>query len=559
MLKQGLIALVTTVLAMAPVCVQAQAQRTGDPAYDTIHQFYAARDFKPVWTGGQHFNRRAMELPGMLQLAATHGIDPQTYGVDRMEALLADAAQAPKDAEAWYQAEIFWTYDLWRYASDLAGQTVDAETLAHIVDGNVGDRLNALAPVSPLYSAMQVRLAELDALELAAAETTRAGGVVEAPALIAFNKQAFKPGMSAPAVPILRMRMKSYGAVPLPEGTTQAQAELYDENLSQAVQKFQSEYGLKSDGVIGPVTLQILNRSRSAERRQIIANMQRLREPHRRVREARRIEVSIARYLLTAFENGKGVLSMPVVVGQPRRQTISFRTEITGVRLNPTWTVPKTIRNEDFIPQLTKDPARLVRRHGLKFSANGRSFDPTQIDWSQVTPREMAQVTMWTPAGDGNPLGFYRVIMDNPYDIYLHDTNHRELFAGTMRALSSGCVRVENPQQLTDFILSGKQGWTPQKTREKLKDGQTLDVIIENKIPIYLDYMTAWLNDRGHLVLGHDIYALDKPRYDLLVNNVLTTQRNAQKLLNEAARILQPELKEARSDPFLQEPQTTIH
>lgn len=543
--------LVTWLCAVLLLAAPVRAQANDAPA-DIIHQFYAAREFKPVWTDSDRFLNPAEKMPEILEGAALHGLDPQTYGVTRMQTVLKD--DLPVGQNAWHQAEVFWTYNVWRYASDLLGQKLDADMLADLVDGDgkdIAQHLDALAPNTPLYSAMRDRLKQIDAEDKAAAEAAKAGNPVVAPELIKFSKSAFKPGMSAPSVPLLRARMAEYGAPALPADATPDAANLYDEELAKAVAAFQLDYGLKSDGVIGAVTLGILNRSHFEERRQLVANMQRMREPHRRWREDRRIEVSIARFMLTAIENGKGVLTMPVVVGQPRRQTISFRTEITGVRVNPTWTVPNTIRNEDFIPMLGRDPAKLVRKHGLKFTKDGRNFDPTQVDWTQVSAREMAQVSMWAPAGQSNPLGLYRVIMDNPYDIYLHDTNHPELFAGTMRALSSGCVRVEKPALLTDFILQGKEGWDPQKTKDLVAKGQTRDVIIENKLPIYLDYTTAWLNDRGHLVLGNDIYALDKPRYDTLVNNVLTTQRNAQKLLDEAARILQPELKEARQDIVL--------
>ncbi|HEY8964249.1 MAG TPA: L,D-transpeptidase family protein [Alphaproteobacteria bacterium] len=537
--------LVLVGLSFAPQCSYAGNY---DAAFGAMHDFYAAREFKPVWTKGDQFTDDAKALPSILSMSRAHGLDPQTYGVDRMQTMLT--TEAPKDQSGWQQAEILWTYNLWRYASDLLGQKLDAATLGSVIQGDIEDNLADLAPDTPLYKAMQTRLAQIDSQETANAEAAKTGQVVPAPEMINF-KRTFKPGMSSPAVPLLRARMLEYGAVPVAVDATPDVANLYDEALVKAVQAFQVEYGLKNDGAIGGVTLGILNRSAAEERRQLVANLQRLREPHRRAREDRRIEVSIARFLLTAYNDNQPALSMPVVVGQPKRQTISFRTEITGVRLNPTWTVPKTIRNEDFIPQLTKDPAKLVRRHGLKFTKGGKSFDPTMIDWTQVTPQEMAQVSMWTPAGEGNPLGFYRVIMDNPYDIYLHDTNHRDLFAGSFRALSSGCVRVGNPEELTNFILQGTEGWDPQKTKDFVKKGQTKDVVIASKIPIYLDYMTAWFNDRAQLVLGHDVYALDKPRYDNLVNNVLTTQRDAQKLLDQAANILQPNFKEARQDTVL--------
>jgi murein L,D-transpeptidase YcbB/YkuD len=509
--------------------VEAQTiQSTGTTVEATLRDFYAARDFKPLWTGkGGGFTSHASRIPAILDGARAHGLDPETYGVSQMRAMLG--AEKPVDANGWKQAELYWSYNIWAYASDLMGQKADATTLSRVVAGNITDRLSSLAPDTPLYRDLQERLARADA-HMPSPDDQR----------LSFGR-TFKPGMSSAAVPSLRARMVAYGATPKDTAD-----DIYDEDLAKAVSRFQTEHVLDNDGTIGPMTLGILNRAPSDERPQILANLQRLREPHRRMREDRRIDVSIASYQLTAYDDGQPVMTMPVVVGQPRRQTISFRTEITGVRINPTWTVPTTIKKQDIIPQLLTDPAKMVRKHNVKLFKDGQALDPQSVDWSQWTPHELMQVRFTAPSGDSNPLGRYRVIMENPYDIYLHDTNHKELFDISMRAQSSGCVRVARPDDLADFILGTKKDWNRQKTANLVASNRTADVIIENKIPIYLDYVTAWFNDRRQLVLGPDIYGLDKPRYDALTKNALTTQRNAQKILTRVSDIIEPALKEAQ-------------
>lgn len=527
----------TIVLVCAPLSAHAQDD-AGTQAIRVLQDFYAQRNYRAIWTDGDHFTTRGRNLPDILQTATKHGLDPNVYGVARMRAVLS--GDLPQSQAAWEQAEVFWTYGVWLYASDLLGQNADTQTLQSVLDGDVSDNLAALAPDGPLYKALQERLAQIDGVQPS-----------EQPIRFNFGK-TLKPGMRHALVPMLRGQMAAFGAYEVLPAENAADATLYDPNLAKAVARFQREYGLKSDGAIGADTLRILNRDEGEERVQIIANLQRLREPHRRLREDRRLEVSIARFWLTGFDDGHEVLGMPVVVGKPRRQTISFRTEVTGVRLNPDWNVPSTIKKEDFIPMLVQDPARLVRMHGVKIALGRQTLDPIATDWSQLSPQELAQIRFWRPAGEGNPLGRYRIIMENPYDIYLHDTNHPELFEASMRAQSSGCVRVAQPEQLAEFVLQGKHGWNPQKIKEAVRTGRTMDVVIENKLPIYLDYMTGWFNDRAQLVLGVDIYGLDKPRYDALVQKGLTTQRNAQKILNRATDILLPELKEAQHrDPVL--------
>jgi len=515
--------------------------KAADRLVDTLHVFYAARDFKPVWTDDAQLSAKGRALPAILAGAVNHGIDPETYGVAAMRKVLDGAV--PADDAGWQKLEALWTYNLLQYASDLAGRPVDADTLKALVSGDTDGNLQALAPEQPLYNALKTRLAVLNAQEAKPDPAT-----IRQP--ISFGKTYFKPGMVSSGVKALRARMADYGAEAIKLGDNE---DVYDESLAKAVATFQGEHGLKSDGSIGPETLKILNRDAASERRQIIANMQRLREPHRRTREDTRIEVSIARFWLTAFDNGREALGMKVIVGQPRRQTISFRTEISGVRLNPTWNVPDTIKREDFLPQLVKDPAKLLRDHnGVKVVHEGKNVDPTGVDWSQMTPKELSQIRFWRPAGDGNPLGRYRVIMENPYDIYLHDTNKPELFEASMRAQSSGCVRVSDPAALTTFILNHKSGWNAQKTADILKAGRTVDVVMEKKMPIYLDYVTAWLDSRDQVVLGSDVYGLDISRYDGLVKHALTTQRNAQKILDRVTDIFNPDLQEAHHrDPVL--------
>ncbi|MBU6236089.1 MAG: L,D-transpeptidase family protein [Alphaproteobacteria bacterium] len=529
-----LLALVTT------IALPARAQDDEDKSFYAIQSFYAMREYKSIWTDGDGFTPKGRRLPAILAGAAAHGIDPETYGVSRIASML-DGKGLPETPEGWHAVELEMTYYLWQFASDLMGQPIDAETLFSVADGDIEDNLQALAPSQPLYGALKTRLAELDT-QIA---NENLAGVTESPAL-SFGKKLFKPGMSHPDVQKLRTLMVPFGAMALSETESPEVANRYDESLAKSVSRFQQEYGLKDDGTIGPETLRILNRDPRTLRVQVVANMQRLREPHRRLREDSRIEVSIARFWLTGYEDGREAISMPVIVGKPTRQTISFRTEITGVRLNPMWYVPPTIKKEDFIPMLVKDPARLVKMHGVNVVHNGKQVsNPAEVEWAKMSPKELSQVAFWRPAGDGNPLGRYRVIMDNPYDIYLHDTNHPDLFDDSMRAQSSGCVRVSRPEDLANFLLQHKTGWSPQKTKDTVKTGRTFDVVMESKMPIYLDYMTAWFNSRNQVILGVDVYKLDTPRYDGLVKHVLTTQRNAQKISQRVTDILTPELQEA--------------
>src|SRR5690606_26433776 len=143
---------------------------------------------------------------------------------------------------------------------------------------------------------------------------------------------------------------------------------------------------------------------------QIIANMERLRWLDQS-RPERYVLVNIPSASLWAVDNGKVELEMPVIVGKEARPTYSFKTEISGVRFNPNWTVPPTIQKDDFLPMLLEDPMALTKR-GIIIKYQGREVDPSKVDWSKVNRENIMNVRMVQAPGDDNPLGKVRVIMD---------------------------------------------------------------------------------------------------------------------------------------------------
>jgi murein L,D-transpeptidase YcbB/YkuD len=157
---------------------------------------------------------------------------------------------------------------------------------------------------------------------------------------------------------------------------------------------------------------------------------------------------------------------------------------------------------------LRENPYVLMER-GIDLRVNGRSIDPGKVDWNNITKSEFAQVKMIQAPGDDNPLGKVRVIMDNPYNIYLHDTNNRELFDKKERALSSGCIRVAHPEKLAEFLFSKNEDMTPEKLSKMIHSGRMRDVPTAESIPVFITYQTIWLDSNGRLVYGRDVYGQD--------------------------------------------------
>jgi murein L,D-transpeptidase YcbB/YkuD len=229
--------------------------------------------------------------------------------------------------------------------------------------------------------------------------------------------------------------------------------------------------------------------------------------------------VNIPAATVWAVDNGQVEFQMPVIVGKKVRPTQSFITEIQGVRFNPDWTVPPTIKREDILPKLIENPD-YIRDKGMELihvSPEGaQTIDPQSVDWQNITPKELNSLEMVQIPGSHNPLGKIRILMPNKYNIYLHDTNQPEYFERAARAQSSGCIRMKEPEKMAAFVMEHEEGWSDEKMKQMLSSGRTRDVKISKSIPVYLLYYTVWTDERGQTIFGNDIYDLDDQLFNKL-------------------------------------------
>lgn len=474
-----------------------------------MEAFYEARGYDLAWMPGSIFGRSDVEhIVSVLEDSWKHGLNPEHYNLVAIQALMDN----PKGKDK-YQLELLLSDAVIRYGRDLTGMRVNPRAIGQrskywrqpllgldilnyvSKESDVEDALKSLAPRGKLYKTLQKELVQL----YKTIENPDANVTVRVSGLL-------KPGQANNAVRSIRARMgmRSESA---PQGVN-----YYDDDLAQAVMAFQKSRGVRPDGIIGPQTAKLMNITRDDKIDQILVNLERLRwvEPEK---PDRYVMVNVPAARLWAVDSGKVKLEMPVIVGRKKRPTKIFSTSITGIRFNPTWTVPPTIKKDDYLPKLREDPYYLTNR-GIELM-NGRStVDPGTVDWANASWSEVNKMRMVQGSGNRNPLGRVRVIMNNPYNIYLHDTPSKAAFKRDNRALSSGCVRMEDPQALADFVLKTNDGWTDARKEKLLNRGKQIDIIAENPIPVYLLYQTIWLGGQGQLVYGHDLYGHD----DVLLN-----------------------------------------
>lgn len=286
---------------------------------------------------------------------------------------------------------------------------------------------------------------------------------------------------------------------------------IYDMETFKAVKKFQSRHGLAVDGVIGSGTIVALNTSKNARKEQIIANLERWKWFPKEMGE-HYIIVNIPEYKLYTVFKKDTTRTHNIIVGTSKRKTPVLNSKLSYAVFNPTWTVPPTILKEDIIPATTKNRNYLAGKNITVYDKNGK-----EISASSWNPEKALNYRYVQSPGTYNSLGMVKIIFPNNFTVYLHDTNHREYFDKTNRSLSSGCVRVQNPLELTEYLLDDKTNWNLEKITETLKKEKTQSAKIKNEIYIHQLYWTAWSDDNT-LQFRPDIYSLDNDLYAKLRN-----------------------------------------
>lgn len=481
-----------------------------------MRSFYEARGDRGLWRDPKGSGTAGRTL-ALLEESWTHGLNPEQYHVEELKRL----AESPYGARA-ARLELLMTDAALRYVHDMGGMRVRAEDLrlkpqywrqaeeAPALLEKIGTAqdpaayLAGLKPQSALYDALRAELERL----------TQETGTYDHLLPLKFGGGLFTPGSRHADVPKLRERLG------VEHKAGDGPGSFYDDRTASAVMAFQKQNGLEPDGVIGEQTLARLNQSHAGKIRQVIANLERLRWLDEG-RPDRYVLVNIPSQTLYAFDEGRLAFEMNVVVGTPVRQTKPFRAEISGVRFNPRWNVPTSLKIKDFLPKLREDPSYMSDK-GMEFiKGHGKdavTLDPLAIDWNSVTPREMAGLRMVQSPGNHNALGRVRILMDNEYDIYMHDTNHKEYFARTQRTYSSGCVRLSDPEKMARFVLNRNEDWSDDRMRAVINSGRTSDIPAAAKMPVYIVYQTMWLDGNGGLVYGADVYGQDKKLVDLLAS-----------------------------------------
>ncbi|MEY1230000.1 L,D-transpeptidase [Proteus terrae] len=321
---------------------------------------------------------------------------------------------------------------------------------------------------------------------------------------------SLKPNQSSQEVIPLRQILRNLKLIPELEANEQEIATtLYDAPLVAAVKLFQTAHGLEPDGIIGRQTRVWLNMT-PAQRASIMAlNIQRLRLTPAIGDTG--IWVNIPDFSLYFYANNELILDSKVIVGRPDRKTPIMSSALNNVVVNPPWNVPTSMTRKDIVPRGKADPSYFSRKGYTIYSGWGNDaypINPYDIDWQNMSANNFPY-RIWQAPGPTNSLGRYKFNMPNSDAIYLHDTPNHSLFSKNMRAISSGCIRVNKASELASILL-GDAGWKQDRIDAALKRGSTQYAPIPERIPVYLYYQTAWVAQENSPQYRADIYGYDK-------------------------------------------------
>lgn len=522
----------------------AGAEALDADVWQRVQAFYGDRANAPAWVVQGDIRTRARALMTALDSLPSHGMRTDVYPIEELAAALAPT-DSSVGAESWTaeslaRADILLTGTAAMYVADMLRGQVDPqelETAWHIprqdqylgrslkrvlTAQQLGDALGSVAPGDDDYGALRRALDRYRKL----ADNGGWPAIPKGPTL--------RPGDSTTLVSVLRARLMA--TAPLREGQTETGTVTatgdsvsipgrYNTELAGAVARFQQRHGLAPDSAVGPRTRAALNVSASDRATQIMANLERYRWLPSEL-GGRHIIVNIPAFRLDAYDGDKKILTMRVVVGDELadRRTPVFSDSMSYVQFGPYWNVPRSIAVSEILPKVRQDRGYLAANNYEM--VRGWGDEAPVVDASALADAELSsrKYRIRQRPGPDNALGRVKFIFPNDFNIYLHDTPAQALFDKQQRAYSHGCVRVSDPEALAGYVLANQPQWNSSRIAAAIQAGQRTRVNLDQKLPVYLIYLTAFA-DGGDVVFREDLYDRDdalQARFQSVLTNQAT-------------------------------------
>lgn len=481
--------------------------------FQLVNSFYQKNNFRGIWSQKENWKPVADSMFFFIKNSKYYGLYPEDYHyreLDSLRSKIQNDSLARMDAVAWTRADLMLSDAFMNTLKDLKeGRIVpDSSSIVHkqkfidsffignqnkaIASNNISEVFRRIQPDNISYLALRDALKSfVDSMD------TRKFLHVTYPYsdTIKFYNDLHK-----------RLLQSGYG-IPGVETSDSA-------TLSGIVKKYQAKHNLTVDGKPGQGTVRSLNSNDNEKFRRIAITLDRYKQLPELPESY--IWVNLPGFYLQLLDHDTVVLQSKIIIGKPSTPTPVLTSAISNMVIYPNWTIPASIIRKEILPALKIDPGYLFRKGFSLVDRKGETVDPFTVDWSKYKkgiPWKIVQ-----GSGDDNALGIFKFNFNNPYSVYLHDTNQRYLFRNTDRALSHGCVRVQNWEGLAFYIarndsLATKEGHTPAYNTDSLKtwiankDRKT--VMVKKRLPLYIEYFTCE-EKNNRIVVYNDIYNEDE-------------------------------------------------
>jgi L,D-transpeptidase YcbB len=481
--------------------------------------FYKTVDYKAVWSDDEKWQPLADTLFNFIADAGQQGLfanDYHFYFLKSLKNKLDTDSSNKMEASSWVKADLMFTDAFMHIINDLKHGRLQPDSVTLSKDSTLANSffvknlkqlleekkfaslINSLQPAHKGYWELKNGIKDfLDNMD------RRSYTYVTYP----YKKGNIKD--SALFVKTLQKRLHESGAISyisvLPDSA----------DLAESIKNYQKQKGLKQDGKISPSLIKVMNTSDAEKFKRIAITLDRYKQLPEKMPE-KYIWVNLPAYFLWVIDNDTIALESKVICGKPDTRTPVLNSTITDMITYPTWTVPNSIIAKQYLPKLKNNPGYLSRIGLRLVNGKGGTINPYGINWAKYTKGIPYRVMQGS--GDNNALGIFKFNFDNPYAVYLHDTNQRYLFKNSLRALSHGCVRVQEWDKLAYYIARNDsinlkntdtlmyntdsiKNWIANKENRRLE--------VKSKIPIFIRYFTCEAKE-GKIKFYDDIYGEDK-------------------------------------------------
>ena len=475
---------------------------------EVLAEFYKARQYEALWTTAADTDRRAAFFTAIAG-APDHGLPILRYD----GRALADAFRAAGSERDRGLLEVRMSRAFLDYAHDLQTGVLTPSDVIPGIKRDVARRdpqsllasfahsdpvqfLRGLLPGSPQYARLMKEKLRLERLVASGGWGPKVG------------PQPLEPGQTGMQVVGLRNRMIALGYLRPNASQT------YDASLEKAVQQFQVDTGLVANGLAGDATIAEINREPVERLQAVIVAMERLRWLPADL-GARHIWVNQADFTAQIVDDGKVTFETRAVVGKNGDDTSSpeFSDVMEFMVVNPSWSVPRSITTKEYLPLLKRNPN--AAGHLTIVDRNGRAVPRSSINFAAYTERNFPYA-MRQPPSDGNALGLVKFMFPNQWNIYLHDTPQKALFAKEVRAFSHGCIRLNDPFDFAYALLAAQTDDPQGVFKAALDTGSETVISLEQKVPVHLVYFTAWPTAKGRMTYRRDVYGRDAALFQAL-------------------------------------------